>query len=395
MSNVAEHPPIATLANREADIFQELLNHFKGNKESCYNTEFFKAILTLFARSVVNNEGGEDYVTNLAKFEWEIAHLDSFAASETLSNQVNFAIPVLNTLWQATSDSRTPEAKTLNKIIERSKQGEIIFSRILYKPEQTPCSQQGPFDVTAVERNGGWLLNGTLETVLLNGSASHHLIIATTPNNTNIVVCLPVHTKGFDTVQSALLGHARDDNHFKVASIALNGLFVNHSSVLGGLTTTEAITIISRGRIMSSIRNNQLVRICLDNIIEFLKSRLSNGDPLINQQVIRHRLASLEARLSTSKALSQHSLDHISAADEIQMLSSASKLLSTELLLSTSKQALHLGGITHFQKNKTLSTRYLEANWAKFFLEPREILIRNILATTAHNDNMVTPHEAK
>ncbi|MDO6423701.1 acyl-CoA dehydrogenase [Saccharophagus degradans] len=368
------------------DLLSEFLNLFDQNKANTYDIDFFKTVFKLCRPETTSK------FSYYAELEEHIAYIESFAASELISNQLNFVAPLLEltaTMGNSHSShnshiphSNAENPKLAQQLLSNIRQGEMLFSRVLTIPEQAENSTQAPFGVSASENKNGWLLNGALNVVLFNKAVSHHLVLATLPNNNTLVTYLPTQTTGITTAEHAQLGAPKANNtQFEIANLRLQNVLINNG-VIGEINTQAILDLVARSRIMSAIRHNQYTRMCLDKLILFLKSRTSNGDPLINQQVIQHRLAKLEARLSSSCALSRYSLKQIAVGKDTQALASASKLLASELLVYASKQALHLGGITHFQKNKPIANSYTEANWANFFLEPKELLLRNILDTS-------------
>ncbi|WGO99062.1 acyl-CoA dehydrogenase [Saccharophagus degradans] len=374
------------------DLLSEFLNLCDQNKANTYDIDFFKTVFKLCRPETTSK------FSYYAELEEHIAYIESFAASELISNQLNFVAPLLEltaTMGNSHSSlnphnshnshiphSNAENPKLAQQLLSNIRQGEMLFSRVLTIPEQADNSTQAPFGVSASEDKNGWLLNGALNVVLFNKAVSHHLVLATLPNNNTLVTYLPTQTTGITTAEQAQLGAPKANNtQFEIANLRLQNVLINNGAI-GEINTQAILDLVARSRIMSAIRHNQYTRMCLDKLIIFLKSRTSNGDPLINQQVIQHRLAKLEARLSSSCALSRYSLKQMAVGKDTQALASASKLLASELLVYASKQALHLGGITHFQKNKPIANSYTEANWANFFLEPKELLLRNILDTS-------------
>lgn len=374
------------------DLLSEFLNLCDQNKANTYDIDFFKTVFKLCRPETTSK------FSYYAELEEHIAYIESFAASELISNQLNFVAPLLElTATMANSHSslnphssynshnshsNAENPKLAQQLLSSIRQGEMLFSRVLTIPEQVKDSTQAPFGISASENKNGWLLNGALNVVLFNKAVSHHLVLATLPNNNTLVTYLPTQTAGITTAEHAQLGAPKANNtQFEIANLRLQNVVVNNGAI-GEINAQAILDLVARSRIMSAIRHNQYTRMCLDKLILFLKSRISNGDPLINQQVIQHRLAKLEARLSSSCALSRYSLKQMAVGKDTQALASASKLLASELLVYASKQALHLGGITHFQKNKPIANSYTEANWANFFLEPKELLLRNILDTS-------------
>lgn len=371
------------------DLLSEFLNLCDQNKANTYDIDFFKTVFKLCRPETTSK------FSYYAEFEEHIAYIESFAAGELISNQLNFVAPLLEltaTMGNSHSslnphNSHNPHSNTVNsklaqQLLSSIRQGDMLFSRVLTIPEQAKNSTQAPFGVSASENKNGWLLNGALNVVLFNKAVSHYLVLATLPNNNTLVTYLPTQTAGITTAEHAQLGAPKANNsQFEIANLRLQNVLVNNGAI-GEINTQAIFDLVARSRIMTAIRHNQYTRMCLDKLILFLKSRISNGDPLINQQVIQHRLAKLEARLSSSCALSRYSLQQMAAGKDTQALASACKLLASELLVYASKQALHLGGITHFQKNRPIANSYTEANWANFFLEPKDLLLRNILDTS-------------
>lgn len=365
------------------DLLSEFFSTCDQNKSNVYDIDFFKTVFKLCRPEKNTETSSSAKLSYCAELEEHIACLESFAASELISNQLNFVAPLLERIATANNpDSHTLNSNLAQQLLSNIRQGEVLFSRTSIITEQANNSLHGPFGITASEHENGWQLNGALNAVLLNKAVSHHLVLATLPNNTTLLTYLPIKTAGVVTAEHAHLGAPKaNGSQFEIANLTLKNVLVNNG-VIGELSTHPIVDIVTRSRIMAAIRHNQYTRICLDKLTAFLKARISNGEPLISQQVIQHRLAKLEARLSSSCALSRYSLQKMALGKDTQALASASKLLASELLVSASKQALHLGGITHFQKNRPIANSYTEANWANFFLEPKELLLRNILDTS-------------
>ena len=142
------------------DLLSEFLNLCDQNKANTYDIDFFKTVFKLCRPETTSK------FSYYAELEEHIAYIESFAASELISNQLNFVAPLLElTATMGNSHSslnphssynphnphnphnNTENPKLAQQLLSSIRQGEMLFSRVLTIPEQAKNSTQAPFGV--------------------------------------------------------------------------------------------------------------------------------------------------------------------------------------------------------------------------------------------------------
>jgi alkylation response protein AidB-like acyl-CoA dehydrogenase len=292
----------------------------------------------------------------------QLARFAAFAAGELVAHQLNFISPFIN---------RYGEHK--DNLWQTCINGDLLFSRIFY--ESTEQFRLGKTATVAKKNIDGWQLNGTLPVMLLGPDTDFHLVLATTDANKLNAFLVPVNAEGIHFISQAPLSF---DGQYVIAKAALINVNVGKDAQLADIDNEYLNSLIAKNRIFSSVIFTGRARLNLDALLRFLRTRNSNGQPLINLDVLRHRLAALDAECSMSRAFSYCALATQLDDAEFQSLANGCKFFAAELMQKISREALHLGGITHYRTDSEISQSYRETRWNSFFVEADEILLQNI-----------------
>lgn len=267
----------------------------------------------------------------------------------------------------------------IEKFLKPAIKGDILFSHAV--SEREVGSDVSDIQTFAVKDGTGWRINGKKSMVLLAPIADMHFIVARLPEYNapfNMIAFLVpadlpgVYVKG----PQRTLG----DRECPTADIEFTDVRVDDYYRLGGVGMGHIAQIQQcvQERILSSLRVNYVTRQCLDSIVSFLRARKINGEPLIHLNVLQHRLASLEAEWAMSRALAYRAMSELLVNGSCDMLSSSSKLLSLRLLRKVSKEALQLGGVTHYRSDSPIARHYTDAMLCSFSTESDEMLLKSI-----------------
>lgn len=338
----------------------------------------FQLYKQFFSDSEVIQANHKKYIIFQSIIEESLGAFTSFAASEIISYQLNVISPIISRFKKYDDD--------FSDLLQDTIRGNILFSRICYGLNNDINSSH--INVDAIKVGNNWELNGKLPPVLLAPETNMHLIFARIGGTEKI--------SGF-LVSSNLLGIHFDsksplsaNGDFFITNMTLSEVKINENYQLKYLNTHIIDTTFLNNRVLSSFRINNRIRIILNNIKKFLRSRKSNGKPLFDIDVLQQRLAAFEAEWSTSRALTCNALVKTPTNEDYKYLVNGSKLLAIKLMLKISKEALHLGGIKHYQKGNVISDNYIESLWGSFLVESEDYLLEGIIDDIQENSFKAT-----
>ncbi|NTS75297.1 hypothetical protein HR060_00340 [Catenovulum sp. SM1970] len=296
--------------------------------------------------------------------------LPSLLASELIAYQLNIVAKLLDT-------GDTVE-KSATSTLQAIASGKTLFSRIAYELENeiTPSKT----NIIATCKGDTWQLNGDLPPVLLSPEVNMHLVFAKVEQTQNLAAF--VISRNSSGISESSQTQLSISDRFTVANLTLDKVEVGELHRLKHLNPEIIREAFLNHRVLSCLRLNNRTRINLDNITAFLRSRKSNNKPLLDNDVLKQKLATFEAEWLTNKALTNKALTKVLVDDSCKELTHAAKFLTSQLMQQVSKEAMHLGGVKHYQKGSRLSGHYQESFWGTLFLESEEYLLNDIHTET-------------
>lgn len=349
-----------------AEVTQALLKNGGGNSRSV--GELFRRIRQVgLTRSLPGdsslNKKSAAFHTLLADC---VGAFSSFAIGDLALHQLNFISPVLSAL------PATGFAADFRLSIQH---GETLCSRILY--DASDCQQQRLTSVKAEPTESGWRLNGDLPVLLMAPDTRWHLVFAMVENAPNVKVFM-LNKEALGMVVTSQAPVSADSGCVLVRA-TLSNVTLEREMCMGDVSTECIVKLLLESQILESCRLNSRARALLDSIIEFLRARRSADRPLLERDVLQHRLAALDAEWSMSRALNCHSIETHLLGQDVHSLANSCKYLASTLMQNIASAALHLGGITHYRKDSPIAQAYQEVCWNALLVERDERLLADIL----------------
>lgn len=290
----------------------------------------------------------------------------SFAVGDLALHQLSFISPVLSAIPTAGF------AADCRRLVQ---QGEVLCSRILY--DVNDCQRQWLTPVKAEPTESGWCLNGELPNLLMAHDTDWHLVFATVEGAPDVkAFMLKAKSVGLLIKRQAPVSA---DASCVLVKASLHNVMLEQKMCMGDLGPECIARLVSQSHIFESCRLNSRSRALLDRTIEFLRTRRSADRPLLERDVLQHRLAAFDAEWSMSRALTCHSIETHLLGQDIHALARSCKYLASTLMQSVASAALHLGGITHYRKDSAIAQSYQEACWNALLVERDECLLANVL----------------
>lgn len=287
----------------------------------------------------------------------------SFAAGDLALHQLSFISSVLNAIPGLAAERKRSVL-----------QGESLCSRLLY--HQTEFGQWGQEEVRADLRQSGWCLNGDLPVLLMAQDTDWHLVFAAVDGDPGLsVFMLGAKSPGI-IIQTQT--PVSTDGRSVLVKASLRNVVLNKEQCMGRVSIGCIAKLMAESRVLEACRLNSRARTILDSSIEFLRTRRSVGRPLLERDVLLHRLAALDAECSMTRAFSFHAIEASLAGDAIHCLAKRCKYLSSTLMQNIADAALHLGGITHYRSDSPIARSYQEACWNALLVERDEDLLAGV-----------------
>ncbi len=208
-----------------------------------------------------------------------------------------------------------------------------------------------------------WVINGTKNFISAGGIADTIIVLVQTDKNLGpkgmALLYLDKNCEGFSSKRSDLIGDRAGD----VATLYFSNCKVPKGNMIGeiGRGLQNALIGIDTARLFLSAGGIGIAQSCLDAAIKYSKERKQFGKPLAGFQMIQSKIARLYIRLSSARlqvyyaaSLKDKKLPH---AKEL----SAAKLLSTELAVDASTEAIRIFGAYGCSDEYPVAHHYLDS----------------------------------
>lgn len=235
-------------------------------------------------------------------------------------------------------------------------------------------SDAGATRTKAELADGTWTVNGSKAFITNSGTDMTSVVTVTAKTGEKeggrpeiSAIMIPAGTKGF-TVEAPYrkLGWHTSDTH----GLTFSGVEVPEDHLLGkrGHGFRQFLAILDDGRIAISALAVGLAQACLEQCVEYSKTRIAFGKPIGAKQGVAFQIADLAvmveaARTLTYKAawLKEQMEMGKKSVDEVKQAASIAKLYSTEAAVSATRIATQVFGGNGFMEEYPVARFYRDA----------------------------------
>ncbi|MBA0049672.1 acyl-CoA dehydrogenase [Streptomyces sp. AJS327] len=228
--------------------------------------------------------------------------------------------------------------------------GELLGAFGLTEPE---CgSDAGGTRTTAVldEERGEWVINGSKCFITNSGTDITGLVTVTavtgrkedgSPRISTVIV--PSGTPGFTVAEpySKVGWNASDTRELSFSDVR-----VPAANLLGeeGRGYAQFLRILDEGRIAISALATGLAQGCVDQSVEYARTRTAFGRPIGTNQAIQFKLADMEMRAHTARVSWRDAASRLQAGERFKKEAALAKLYSSEIAVTNAREATQIHG---------------------------------------------------
>ncbi|UWE08324.1 acyl-CoA dehydrogenase family protein [Actinacidiphila bryophytorum] len=348
----------ATVAEFARDVIAPKIGGFYEQEEFPYEIVREMGRMGLFGLPFPEEYGGMggDYFALCIALE-ELARVDSSVAI-TLEAGVSLgAMPVFR--------FGTEEQK--REWLPRLCSGEMLGAFGLTEPD---CgSDAGGTRTTARldEATGEWVINGTKSFITNSGTDITGLVTVTAvtgrtddgrPLISSIIV--PSGTPGFTVSKKySKVGWNASDTR----ELSFTDCRVPAANLLGekGRGYAQFLRILDEGRIAIAALATGLAQGCVDESLEYARSREAFGRPIGANQAIQFKLADMEMRAHTSRLTWRDAASRLVHGEPFKKEAALAKLYSSEIAVTNAREATQIHGGYGFMNEYPVARMWRDA----------------------------------
>lgn len=109
------------------------------------------------------------------------------------------------------------------------------------------------------------------------------------------------------------------------------------------------------------------MRSCIDKCLEYAATRITFGQPILQNQAIQFMIADMEIRYEACRALAYKVASAIDAGVVDSALASASKTMSSDSFIKTTEDAIQIFGGNGYSKEYPIEIMYRNAKISQIF----------------------------
>lgn len=297
---------------------------------------------------------GGDYLTLCIALE-ELARVDQSVAV-TLEAAVSLgAMPVFR------FGTQEQKSRWLPELISGTALGAFALT------ESGAGSDAGAMRTSAVETDGGWVIDGTKEFITNCGTTITSLITVCAVTGTKSdgrkeysTFLVPAGTPGVE-VQPAYskVGWHASDTH----PITFTGVRVGVDALLGerGRGYANFLSILDEGRIAIAALATGAAQGCVDESIKYAQQREAFGRPIAGFQSISFMIADMEARTQVARAMWRHAASLMQQGKPFKKEAAIAKLVSSDAAMQNARCATQIHGGYGFMNEYPVARQYRDS----------------------------------
>lgn len=262
--------------------------------------------------------------------------------------------------------------------LPRIASGELLATVAIAEPDGSwDCGDlQGRSNVTAVEREGQWLLSGEKSTVLGADTAGLILVVVVADTETSVYAVDPAMA-GVTIVALSALDLTRRQSKVRFADAA--------ATLVGrqGMAETAVASMLERAALALAAEQTGAAGHLMDLCVEYAKMRHQFGRPIGAFQAIKHKLADMAFDVERMDSVVRYcAAAAATESPEFPVAATAAKVFCSEAFFRVAAEAIQVhGGIgftwehqAHLYFRRAKSSEYLLGSPVRH----REILLQKL-----------------
>ena len=271
----------------------------------------------------------------------------------------------------------TPEQHV--RVLKPAFRGEKYLA--LAATEAVSGSDIAAIETIAEKAGDQYILSGEKRYITNGSVAGEILVLARISGESGIwplgLFLVSGNTKGLQRQRLDTIGFKSGDT----AILSFNNCKIDQDGLVGkpGRGFVELLKGLQRERLIGAVALNQLSRETIERTLAMLATRTRFGEPLIEKQVIRHRLAELSAEVESSRAFAYIACEGFESGESVDREVVMLKIVSYELCQRIIRECAHLWGGEAFLETHWMSHYYRDALAFTLIAGSAEIM-RDLLA---------------
>ena len=325
----------------------------------------------LIVLSYAKNKGGTGHrLAAQALFAESLGRVPSGGIGMGLTIHLDMVAPIVD---------QQGSAHQIEEYLLPALRGDIIFSHAVSEPHAG--SDISNIQTTAVKDGDGWRIDGCKSMIALASLADVHFVVARIPGHkppfNKINFLIPAATTG---VKVSSVTPTLGNNDCPIANITFDNVWVADSNRLGtaGMGMIHQMQQFSQERILSSLRANEVARMCLTHAEHLLNKPNPSTASYVNSL---NNLSTLKAELNASKAITYKAMGTWIDNGNYHTLSCSSKLLSSRLVRQASILALTVSKALGENADAQLVHYFNDARLYSISTGSDEMMLKSIAAS--------------
>jgi short-chain 2-methylacyl-CoA dehydrogenase len=243
--------------------------------------------------------------------------------------------------------------------------GEALAGFGLTEPEAG--SDAGATRTTAVLEDGEWVINGAKQFITNSGTDITKLVTITAVTGRNesgkpelSAILLPSGTPGFEVGQAYdKVGWNASDTH----PLSFQDARVPEANLLGerGRGYANFLRVLDEGRVAIAALATGVAQGCLEQAVDYAKSRTVFGQPIGSNQHIAFLLARMHARAHTARLATYDAAHRLVAGMPFKTEASIAKMISSEAAMDNARDATQIFGGYGFMNEYPVARHYRDS----------------------------------
>ena len=228
-------------------------------------------------------------------------------------------------------------------------------------------SDAGATRTTAVLDNGEWLITGAKQFITNSGTDITKLVTITAVTGRSesgkpelSAVLLPSGTPGFEVGQAYdKVGWNASDTH----PLSFQDARVPEANLLGerGRGYANFLKVLDEGRVAIAALATGVAQGCLEQAVDYAKTRNVFGQPIGSNQHIAFLLARMQVRTHTARLATFDAAQRIAAGLPFKTEASIAKLVASEAAMDNARDATQIFGGYGFMNEYVVARHYRDS----------------------------------
>ena len=228
-------------------------------------------------------------------------------------------------------------------------------------------SDAGATRTTAVLDNGEWVINGAKQFITNSGTDITKLVTITAVTGRDdsgkpelSAILLPSGTPGFEVGKAYdKVGWNASDTH----PLSFQDARVPEANLLGerGRGYANFLRVLDEGRVAIAALATGVAQGCLEQAVDYAKTRIVFGSPIGSNQHIAFLLARMQVRTHTARLATYDAAQRVAAGLPFKTEASIAKLVASEAAMDNARDATQIFGGYGFMNEYLVARHYRDS----------------------------------